>query len=98
MKDKNETSAIVDCMKESLNLLANILDYEHKDDIDLEDKREIENGTKYYYQDENGERVDFKDILKENYKLKRKIIFLKQQLIEKENKIKKMEFMFEKNL
>ena len=72
MNDKNETSAIVDCMMESLNLLTNILDYEHKDDEDLEDERErIKNRTKYYYKDENGDRVEVKDILKENYELKK---------------------------
>ena len=99
MKEKKETSDIVDCMRDSLNLLADILDYDHKDPVDLEEKGEtIEKRTKYYCQDENGDRVELKDILKENYKLKRKIMFLKQQLIEKENKIRKLEFMFKTNL
>ena len=99
MKDKKETSDIVDCVRDSLNLLADILDNDHKDPVDLEEKGEmIEKRTKYYCQDENGDKVELKDILKENYKLKRKIMFLKQQLIEKENKIRKLEFMFKTNL
>ena len=99
MKEKKETSDIVDCMRDSLNLLADILDYDHKDPVDLEEKGEmIEKRKKYYCQDENGDKVELKDILKENYKLKRKIMFLKQQLIEKENKIRKLEFMFKTDL
>ena len=42
-----------------------------------------------------GELVNVKNVLRENYKLRREINFLKQQLIEKENKIRKMEFIFE---
>ena len=43
---------------------------------------------------DNQSMVEFKDLLKENYKLKREIIFIKQQLLEKDKKMKKMEFMF----
>jgi len=37
-KDTKETSDIVNCMRESLNLLVNILDYEQKDAVDSEIK------------------------------------------------------------
>ena len=38
--------------------------------------------------------TEYKDIIKENKNLKREILFLKQQMLEKERKIQKMEFMF----
>ena len=38
--------------------------------------------------------TEYKDIIKENNNLKREILFLKQQLLLRERKIQKMEFMF----
>ena len=37
---------------------------------------------------------EYQDIIKEHKNLKKEILFLKQQLLEKERKIQKMEFMF----
>ena len=79
-EDQEETATLVDNIKDSLNLLANILDYDQKESFDTtlsgnEIKKEPTNG--------NGDEQipdinEYKDIIKENNNLKREILFLKQ--------------------
>ena len=83
---------MVDQIKGSLNRLANILDHQNIEYTDIKIKRISPHETPSNQR--KGELVNVKDVLRENYKLRREINFLKQQLIEKENKIRKMEFLF----
>ena len=77
-----------------MTVLASILDYEHEESSDIIKTNEIEK-EKDASDNERWAMSQYKDKLKENYKLNREIMSLKQQLIEKERRIKKMEFIFE---
>jgi hypothetical protein len=94
-EDQEKTGTIVDNIKDSLNLLANILDYDQKESFD---KNHSGNEIRKEPTNSNGDEQipdmnEYKDIIKENNNLKREILFLKQLLLDKVRKIQKMEFM-----
>ena len=97
-EDRENTATLVHNIKESLNLLVNILDNDQKESFDTNFnenvcKKEPTEGIK----DSNEQMPDmnaYKDMIKENKNLKKEILFLKQQLLEKERKIQKMESIF----
>ena len=97
-EEEDSTAAIVDDIKMSLTLLSNILDYKHSDSPDNMRKISMEKENVaddiIGKDEESKSMVELKDKLKENDILKREIVFLKQQLLKKEKKIKKMEFIF----
>ena len=75
-----------------MNLLASILDYDQTESFVSENECKKEPSKS---SDNKIPAIhDYKDIMKENKNLKKEILFLKQQLLEKERKIQKMEFMF----
>ena len=75
-----------------MNQLANILDYDTNFNV-REYEKEPTDGIIYSDQ-QIPALTEYKDIIKENKNLKREILFLKKQMLEKERKIQKMEFMF----
>ena len=91
-EDPEKIVALVDTIKESLNLLASILDYDQTESFVSENECKKEPSKSS--DDKIPAIHDYKDIMKENKNLKKEILFLKQQLLEKERKIQKMEFMF----
>ena len=92
-EDQENTAAIVDDIKMSLTLLSNILDYKHSDSPDNMGKISVEKenvADEIIGKDEESKSmVEFTYKLKENYILKREIVFLKQQLLKKEKKSRK---------
>ena len=96
-EDQENTAAIVDDIKMSLTLLSNILDYNLRNCLDNACKS-VENekvaDVIFVANEESTYIVELKDKIKENDILKREILLLKQQLLNKEKKIKKLEFIF----
>ena len=96
-EDQENTAAIVDDIKMSLTLLFNILDYNLSNCLDIACKS-VENekvaDVIFVANEESTSIVELKDKIKENDILKREILLLKQQLLNKEKKIKKLEFIF----
>ena len=94
-EDPEKIEELVDTIRESLNLLANILDYDQNESfVSLyECKKEPSKSS----DDKIPAMHDYKYMIKENNNLKKEILFLKQQLLEKERKIPKIESMFGNN-
>ena len=97
-EEQESTAAIVDDIKMSLTILSNILDNKYSDSSDDMHKFSVEKenvSDEIIGDDEESKAiVEIKDKLKENDILKREIVFLKQQLLKKEKKIMKMEFIY----
>ena len=86
-EDPEKAATLVHNIKESLDLQANILDYDQKESFDSHFS--VNEYKKEVIDEQIPAMIEYKDIIKENMSLNREILFLKQQLLEKERKIKR---------